>query len=153
LKNFEYKYKYRMYGHSGENSMYPFITDQAPKNEKEELKILLKMHAHTQFCQSGDTTVEAIERSVDAMAKDGSYDEKILFVFSDANLTRYGISGDDMRRVILKNKDVQVYVIFIASFADEAEMIKAELPNTYLCFDTKSLVQTYSEILKTKLLR
>ena len=47
-------------GHSGEESDLPLVKiGNEPKNEKERLHILRNMHAHAQFCMSGDHTLSA----------------------------------------------------------------------------------------------
>ena len=47
-------------GHSGEESDLPLVKiGSEPKNEKERLHVLRNMHAHAQFCMSGDHTLSA----------------------------------------------------------------------------------------------
>ena len=52
--------KYDIVGHSGEDNDIPFVgVAQPPENDKERLKVLKAMHAHSQFCMSGDHTLSA----------------------------------------------------------------------------------------------
>lgn len=79
------------------------------------------MHAHSQFCWSGDNTLAGTKAAVDLLAKEDC-DEAIVIVLSDANLSRYGI--DPMRFVsalVSREPKVQAYSIFIGSLDDEAQ--------------------------------
>ena len=60
LEGYADKFKYDIVGHSGEDQAIPFVTGgKEPKNEKERLEVLRMMHAHAQFCMSGDHTLPA----------------------------------------------------------------------------------------------
>jgi hypothetical protein len=59
------EWDYCIVGHSGDDAVIPLVRyGDKPKDEKERLKILKVMHAHTQYCSSGDHTVEAIVAAV-----------------------------------------------------------------------------------------
>ena len=59
------KFQYEIWGHSGDGYEIEFASlDDPPKNDKERLKILKEMHAHAQFCMSGDHTLEATRFAV-----------------------------------------------------------------------------------------
>lgn len=77
------------------------------------------MHAHSQFCMSGDHTLEATQHAISSLAKEDS-DESIVVVFSDANLERYGIRPQQFTKLLLSNADVNAYAIFIGSLGDQA---------------------------------
>jgi len=77
------------------------------------------MHAHSQFCMSGDNTLEATQYAVTSLAKEDS-DESIVVVLSDANLDRYGISPERFAKLLTSNADVNSYAIFIGSLGDQA---------------------------------
>lgn len=80
------------------------------------------MHAHSQFCWSGDNTVEATKYSIDSLAKEDS-DESIVIVLSDANLSRYNISPKELTRALSSQEPkVQAYCIFIGSLENEAQL-------------------------------
>lgn len=80
------------------------------------------MHAHSQFCYSGDNTIEATKFAISSLAKEDS-DESIVIVLSDANLQRYGISPRELTRALTAQEaKVQAYAIFIGSLANEAHM-------------------------------
>ena len=85
----EEKVVYDVVGHSGETPCLPFVSfEDRPKNEKEYLKVLRNMHAHSQFCLSGDHTIEACRDAIDAMAAREDSDERYVVILSDANLDR-----------------------------------------------------------------
>lgn len=81
--------------------------------------ILQTMHAHSQFCMSGDNTLEATQHAISSLAKEDS-DESIVVVLSDANLERYGIRPEKFAKVLTSNPDVNAYAIFIGSLGDQA---------------------------------
>mgnify|MGYP003385096865 FL=1 len=65
--------EYAISGHSGESddiSFVPFGAYEKVKNEKKRLQIMQEMIAHTQFCMSGDNTLEAAGRAVRKLMAD-----------------------------------------------------------------------------------
>jgi hypothetical protein len=51
---------------------------------KERLKILQKMVAHSEYCTTGDSTLEAINRSIENVKNQrGQFDDRFVFVISD----------------------------------------------------------------------
>lgn len=78
------------------------------------------MHAHSQFCMSGDNTLEATQHAIASLAKEDS-DESIVVVLSDANLERYGIPAERFVKVLSSNSNVSAYAIFIGSLGNQAE--------------------------------
>ena len=77
------------------------------------------MHAHSQFCMSGDHTLPATLHAIETLSKEDS-DEAIVIVLSDANLERYGIRPSSFGRVLTSNPDVNAYAILIGSLGDQA---------------------------------
>lgn len=60
LQGFEERIDYAIHGHSGDYAVIPFCKfGNPPKNRKERLKILQEMFAHTQYCWTGDNTLQA----------------------------------------------------------------------------------------------
>ncbi|KAG3117086.1 hypothetical protein PI125_g4103 [Phytophthora idaei] len=145
---FERELDYCIMGHSGDSPEIPFVEFGAPpKDRKERLQVLQKMVAHTQYCRSGDHTVEAVERGMQRVAAlEG--DDRFVFVVSDANLERYGIEPRYLGRKLLADPGVQTDALFIASFADEAERIRRELPagRGHVCLDTSDLPRMFKQI-------
>lgn len=78
------------------------------------------MHAHSQFCMSGDYTLEATDASIKELAQEEA-DEHFLVVLSDANLERYGIRPERFANVLTSDPEVNAFVIFIGSLGDQAE--------------------------------
>lgn len=80
------------------------------------------MHAHSQFCWSGDNTVEATKYAIDSLAKEDA-DESIVIILSDANLSRYNISPKELSTALTSQEPkVQAYAIFIGSLGHEAQL-------------------------------
>lgn len=90
------------------------------------------------------------------MANEKFADEKFVFIFSDANLQRYGISPKRFARALTcrDSHNVKSFVIFIASFDNEAQEIQNQLPNgrAFSCFDTKDLPIIFKEIFTSNVL-
>lgn len=80
------------------------------------------MHAHAQFCWSGDNTVAAAKHAINSMAKEDA-DESIVIILSDANLSRYNISPKYLAAALVEQEPkVQAYAIFIGSLDNEAQL-------------------------------
>ena len=77
------------------------------------------LQAHSQFCISGDHTLEATKHAIDDIVKQEA-DEHFVIVLSDANLDRYGIRPKSLADILTANEDVNAYVIFIGSLGDQA---------------------------------
>lgn len=84
------------------------------------LSTLQIMHAHSQFCMSGDYTLEATDASIRELAREEA-DEHFVVVLSDANLERYGIRPERFARVLTSDPQVNAFAIFIGSLGDQAE--------------------------------
>lgn len=78
------------------------------------------MHAHSQFCMSGDYTLEATDVGIRELAQEEA-DEHFVVVLSDANLERYGIRPELFARVLTSDPQVNAFAIFIGSLGDQAE--------------------------------
>ncbi|CAI2356267.1 unnamed protein product [Caenorhabditis sp. 36 PRJEB53466] len=124
------KVKYDIVGHSGDSPCVTFVkTDQHPRNNKERLDTLKRMMAHTQYCVSGDNTVESLRFAIKELAaKKDDFDETVVILVSDANLERYGIQPSELKKEMLKDPSINSFVIFIGSLSDEANQLQQELP-------------------------
>lgn len=79
------------------------------------------MHAHAQFCISGDNTLEAIRDAITRLEKEkDEFDEGIVIVLSDANLSRYGIAPRRLADALQSSDFISAYAIFIGSLGDQA---------------------------------
>ena len=159
------KFDYSMVGHSGDSPCIPFVDwASAPKNEKDRLQLLQTMLAHSQYCMSGDYTLEAMRRAIEEVANKvgdatiGDNDKNgTVICLSDANLARYGIDPRRIGKLIERGakKGVKVYIVFIASFGEEAKAITRALPagSGYICMETSELPKAVREILSSGVLK
>lgn len=151
--------QYCLSGHSGDTDYISFVTpDKIPQNESERFMVLQSMIAHTQYCMSGDHTLEAIEAAV-ARVVDSTKDESVscqryVLVVSDANFRRYGISTSLLTQAMTKDPRVQVHLILIAGLGDEAAKTAAALPDgqCHVCDGSSStdLVGVFKNILTAR---
>eukprot|EP00945_MAST-04E_sp_MAST-4E-sp1_P008696 g8696.t1 len=172
---------YSIAGHSGDSSRVPFIEfssdgdrlsvanpatnsflnnhikiPKGPLNEKSMMQILEQMVAHSQFCWSGDNTVEALELAIDQMSateSDGENLERLVIVISDANFRRYDIDPADVNDILRKSPGVKAHFIMIGSLADEASEIISELPvgKAHSCMSSSDLPAILRSILTASL--
>lgn len=77
------------------------------------------MHAHAQFCMSGDHTLEGTKHAIQEIVKEEA-DEYFVIVLSDANLSRYGIHPAKFAQILTSNPQVNAFAIFIGSLGDQA---------------------------------
>lgn len=158
LEGFEHKYEYTLVGHSGDGPHTPFVEyGSPPKNDKERLQVLSKMYAHTQYCMSGDTTLEALQKMVPEVTKRDA-DDHFVFLVSDANLARYGIQTRELANAMQPpsaGKSAQAHCLFIASIGDEAVRLQQELPlgRGHVCLDPTRLPPTLKQIFADSMLR
>uniref|UniRef100_A0A8C2B9Z4 von Willebrand factor A domain containing 8 n=1 Tax=Cyprinus carpio TaxID=7962 RepID=A0A8C2B9Z4_CYPCA len=154
LENYEHKFKYDIVGHSGDGFDIELVRcDKVPKNNKERLKVLKTMHAHSQFCMSGDYTLEGTEHAMEELAREEA-DEHFVIVLSDANLERYGISPDRFARALTSNPQVNAFAIFIGSLGDQADRLQRTLPagRSFVAMDTKQIPQILQQIFTSTML-
>lgn len=137
------KVKYDIIGHSGDSPCVSFVkADHAPKNDKERLDTLKKMIAHTQYCASGDNTVESLRYALNELAvKKDDFDETVVVLVSDANLRRYSIQPYKIKEVMLKDPSINTFVILIGNLGNEADLVQKQLPvgKAFVLKDTTEL--------------
>lgn len=154
LEKYEEKFKYDIYGHSGEDHKVVLVDkEKVPTNNKERLVVIKTMHAHSQFCLSGDTTLMATQHASDELAQEEA-DEHFLIILSDANFDRYGISPRKFGEILKKNEKVNAYVVFIGSLEDQASQLTKQLPagHAFVCLDTNKLPQILQQIFTSTML-
>lgn len=148
LKGHEQKFKYDVVGHSGDEVSLSFVdAKNPPKNEKERLDVLKMMLAHSQYCMSGDNTLESTRLAVKELANEEA-DERFVIVLSDANFDRYGISPAQFADAMTSDDRVNVFAVFIGSLGDQAARLKRRLPvsKAFVCTDTAALPQILQSI-------
>ena len=80
------KFDYSIVGHSGDSPCIPFVDwTLSPNNEKDRLQILQTMLAHSQYCMSGDFTLEAMRKAIDEVSNK----------LEETSSIGYDIDGDD----------------------------------------------------------
>lgn len=155
------KFEYSIVGHSGDSPCIQLVDwGVAPSNEMERLKVLLSMLAHSQYCSSGDFTLEALGNAIDHVSHlggGGDIDEGTVICLSDANLARYGIDPRQLGKIIEagSQRGVKAYMIFIASFGQEADDIRKYLPvgRSYMCMETSDLPRVVRDILTSQVFK
>ncbi|XP_046413785.1 von Willebrand factor A domain-containing protein 8 [Neodiprion fabricii] len=151
---YEGKFQYDIIGHSGDDYHITFVHHtQPPTDNKQRLEVIKTMHAHSQFCASGDHTLEATQHAISSLAKEDS-DESIVVVFSDANLERYGIRPERFSKVLTSNTDINAYAIFIGSLGDQATRLTQKLPSgkAFICMDLKNIPKILQQIFAASVL-
>ncbi|KAM3861847.1 von Willebrand factor A domain-containing protein 8 [Diretmus argenteus] len=154
LESYEHKFKYDIVGHSGDGYDIELVrADKVPKNNKQRLKVLKNMHAHAQFCMSGDYTLEGTQAGIQELAREEA-DERFVVVLSDANLERYGIQPEHFARVLTSDPQVNAFAIFIGSLGDQAERLQKTLPagRSFVAMDTKQIPQILQQIFTSTML-
>uniref|UniRef100_A0A8C2ZYH6 von Willebrand factor A domain-containing protein 8 n=1 Tax=Cyclopterus lumpus TaxID=8103 RepID=A0A8C2ZYH6_CYCLU len=154
LESYEHRFKYDIVGHSGDGYDIELVrADKIPKNNKQRLKVIKNMHAHSQFCMSGDYTLEGTDASVKELAREEA-DEHFLVVLSDANLERYGIRPERFAQVLTSDPQVNAFAIFIGSLGDQAERLQKTLPagRSFVAMDTKHIPQILQQIFTSTML-
>ncbi|XP_067943521.1 von Willebrand factor A domain-containing protein 8-like [Watersipora subatra] len=152
---YDEKLKYDIYGHSGESHSVSLTTaEDPPKNNKQRLQVLQTMHAHSQFCLSGDFTLKATRAAIEEISKEDA-DEHFVIVLSDANFDRYGIPASSFAEVLSSKDNVNAYAIFIGSLGDQADRLVKALPSghSFACMDTAKLPQIIQQIFTSTFLK
>ena len=150
FENVEEKFDYSIVGHSGDSKRIDLVGfGNPPTNPKERLGVLHNMVAHSQFCDSGDNTLGAMQKGIRDVSEFG--EESIVIAISDANLERYGITPREL--ALAMKGPAKAYCIFIATFGDEALQIKRELPpgRAFVCMDSSELPSVVRNILECEI--
>ncbi|XP_064349192.1 von Willebrand factor A domain-containing protein 8 isoform X3 [Camelus dromedarius] len=146
--------QYDIAGHSGDGYNIGLVPiNKIPKDNKQRLEILKTMHAHAQFCMSGDHTLEGTEHAIREIAKEEA-DEYFVIVLSDANLSRYGIHPARFAQILTSNPQVNAFAIFIGSLGDQATRLQRTLPagRSFVAMDTKDIPQILQQIFTSTML-
>lgn len=150
----EDKILYDIHGHSGEGFGIEFVDAlKPPKDNKERLNVIKTMHAHAQFCISGDHTLRASKAAISSLAQEDC-DEAIVVILSDANLERYGIPPKRFAMTLTEEPKVNAYAIFIGSLGDQATRLTKQMPagRAFVCLDLKNIPQILQQIFTASML-
>lgn len=154
FENYEEKFKYDIAGHSGDGYNIKLVpVNQIPKNNKQRLEILKTMHEHSQFCMSGDHTLEGTEHAIKDITTEEA-DEYFVIILSDANLSRYGINPARFAQILTSDPQVNAFAIFIGSLGDQAARLQRTLPagRSFIAMDTKKIPQILQQIFTSTML-
>lgn len=145
------KFRLDVVGHSGDSAEIPLVNvDALPTNSGDRWKVLEKMQLTSQYCWSGDQTLDAINKAVDAIAETDA-DDYIVLALTDANFDRYGITSEDIRRALTRNSKVHVALLGIGEGAETA-WLPTVLPGKAFCVrETGDLSRTLRTILSSTL--
>ena len=77
-------------------------------------------------------------------------DEHFVFVVSDADLERYGITPDRWDKILTKDSRCHAYALLISQNESEGERILAGIApgHAYVCEQTDALASTFMAIFK-----
>eukprot|EP01061_Rhynchopus_euleeides_P000906 TRINITY_DN10649_c0_g1_i2.p2 TRINITY_DN10649_c0_g1~~TRINITY_DN10649_c0_g1_i2.p2 ORF type:complete len:324 (+),score=151.54 TRINITY_DN10649_c0_g1_i2:83-973(+) len=128
LDGFSKTFEWTLMAHSGDGPDHVFVPfENPPKTDLERLKVVEKMWAYAQHCQSGDHTLEGMQAATEHLKRRdrqaGPADEKIVLAFSDANLDRYSITASGLEKVLVADKKTHTSIFFLASSDGEAERL------------------------------
>lgn len=154
FENYEEKFKYDIAGHSGDGYNIRLVSaNKIPKDNKQRLEILKTMHAHSQFCMSGDHTLEGTEHAIKDITKEEA-DEYFVVILSDANLSRYGINPARFAQILTSDPQVNAFAIFIGSLGDQAARLQRTLPagRSFVAMDTQKIPQILQQIFTSTML-
>ncbi|XP_023604004.1 von Willebrand factor A domain-containing protein 8 isoform X2 [Myotis lucifugus] len=146
--------QYDIAGHSGDGYNIELVPmNKIPKDNKQRLEILKTMHAHAQFCMSGDHTLEGTKHAIQEIVREEA-DEYFVIVLSDANLSRYGIHPAKFAQILTSNPQVNAFAIFIGSLGDQAARLQRTLPagRSFIAMDTKDIPQILQQIFTSTML-
>eukprot|EP00930_Biecheleria_cincta_P096896 TRINITY_DN88669_c0_g1_i1.p1 TRINITY_DN88669_c0_g1~~TRINITY_DN88669_c0_g1_i1.p1 ORF type:complete len:1490 (+),score=245.98 TRINITY_DN88669_c0_g1_i1:43-4470(+) len=152
----EHKYEYSIVGHSGTAPEAEMLVPwgKPPASAKEQLALVRRMAAHAQYCHKGDHTLEATDIAIKDVVKVPA-DEYFVFIVSDADLARYGITPESWNQILMQNQHVSAYALLISANTNEAEQIRAGLApgHGFVCDDNDLLAVTFKQIFQATVLK
>lgn len=146
------RFEFDIVAHSGDQVVIPIVKlGQIPKTDGDRFRVLRDIVAYTQYCMTGDNTVECLEQSIkDVRTKEA--DDYFVVALSDANLSRYGITAEHLGAALKRDDKVKAAVIFIDKGGAEAGNIAQALPGrAFVAQDTKEIPRILSDILTSLL--
>lgn len=141
LQGFEHKFDFSLVGHSGGSADHLLLDyHSAVPSLTQKLSVVDTMYSTAGGAVSGDSSLDAITEAVQSVLEDEDADDYFVFVLSDANLGRYGITPQDLKQRILQHDQVKVCVLFVAEPIASEWLVK-ELPfgQAFACMDVGKL--------------
>lgn len=142
------RFEFDIVAHSGDQVVIPLVKlGSMPKTDGDRFRILRDIVAYTQYCMTGDNTVECITQSIkDVRSQDA--DDYFVIALSDANLGRYAITPQVLGSALKRDEKVKAAVIFIDKGGAEAGHIAKALPGrAFVAENTKDIPRVLSDIL------
>eukprot|EP00759_Apiculatamorpha_spiralis_P049025 PhF_6_TR44166/c0_g1_i1/m.67642 len=122
------KFKLSMSGHSGSSDDVMLLDlKENIANPTVRGNVIERMYNHSMMSQSGDHTLEGIQKAAKKLRDIPNADDRIVIAFSDANLGGYGITPDALKACVMAYANVGVYVVFVAE-PKAATYLLSELP-------------------------
>ena len=99
------------------------------------------------YAIQGDNTLQGTRRAIERVRERPDADDYLVFVLSDANLGRYGVTASDFGEVLTSDPSVFASAIFLAE-AGAANFLIDGLPNghAYACHDPDKLPEVLREV-------
>ncbi|KAK3250339.1 hypothetical protein CYMTET_40279 [Cymbomonas tetramitiformis] len=154
FQGFEHKCDYCLTAHSGDGASFMLVDfGHPPANAKERLQVVLKMIANAQYCVSGDHTLAAAARSIQAVTG-APADDYFTFLVSDANLSFYGVTPSELARVMSQDPRVHAHALMLCD-DEEARELCAALPagNGHLIPEPNQLPAVFQRIFMSAVLK
>lgn len=122
----EQQFAYAVVGHSGSGPEALKLIDwgKPPSTPKEKLALIESLRAHAQYCNPGDATLDGTRLAITDCLSEAA-DEHFVFVVSDADLERYGITPDAWDKILTAHSRCHAYAILISQNEAEAGRIVA----------------------------
>ncbi|UZJ54566.1 hypothetical protein CBS101457_003886 [Exobasidium rhododendri] len=145
------RFLYDIVGHHGESAHVAMTTmDKPPQSIGERWKVLRDSDATMTYVMSGDSSLEAIQWACKDITRTEA-DDYFVIALSDANLSRYGITAENLEKAMKTSEKVKVALICLDR-GDEGKELARRLPGkAFQVSEMKSLPQVLSSILTTML--
>lgn len=148
-------YDWAITGHSGDSERIPLVQwGEPPTAQGDRMRVLQRMVAHTQYSWPGDHTLEAMAAAAkDPQLQNAPPGQRIVLVFSDANLRRYRITPQQVAAAMQSGPGVKTFMVFIASMGAEADTLVRALPagHAFVAHDTSQLPAIMQRIIAAHL--
>ena len=149
FEGIEQQFTYSVVGHSGSGpeALRLIAWGKPPTSAKEKLKLVEELRTHAQYCNPGDATLDGTRRAIDdCLSKEG--DEHFVFVVSDADLERYGITPAAWDKILTKDLRCHAYAILLSQNETEASRIVAGITpgRALVCDQTEHLASAFMTI-------
>ncbi|KAI8989190.1 AAA domain-containing protein [Trametes punicea] len=133
---------------SGDSPSIPLVEAGQQLEIRDRWKVVDKMEMITQYTFAGDYTLDAIDKAVTEVAKFDA-DDWFVIAITDANFARYGITAQDLQRVMNRNPKVHTALICIGEGAEATWIPKNLRGRGYRVANTADIPAVLRSILST----